>query len=238
MSSDKSEQARYYDQHFGGFRYANSLQLERAARILDAILSTGLLSPRVVDLGCGPGWLANILATFGPTVGVDLSPQSIFEARQRYPMVQYEAADIFSWSYQGPPFDIVVSQEVLEHVEDQPRYLDIAFGLLRKGGYLVLTTPNAHTMRAMPEKERKEWTDQPLENWLTKAELRALLTRRFKVLSMTSIHPDVGSKGSYRLANSVKVRALVSAAGLGDSFKRLRGRFGYGLHLVAVARKE
>src|SRR5215831_8981467 len=235
MSSDKFEQARYYDERFAGFRHANLLQLERAARILDAILATGLRNPRMVDLGCGPGWLTNVLASFGPAVGVDLSPQSIDEARQRYPMAQYETADIFSWKYEGPPFDIVVSQEVLEHVLDQPRYLDIAFGLLRPSGYLILTTPNAHTMRAMTEKQQKEWTDQPIENWVTGAELRALLARRFTVLSMTSITPDIGSLGSYRLVNSPRIKSLASAAGLGEAFTRMRNRLGYGLHLVAVA---
>jgi hypothetical protein len=71
-----------------------------------------------------------------------------------------------------------------------------------------------------------------------RAELRALLTRQFKVLSMTTITPDIGSKGSYSLVNSPKVKALAAAAGLGDLFTRLRGRLGYGLHLVTVARKE
>jgi 2-polyprenyl-3-methyl-5-hydroxy-6-metoxy-1,4-benzoquinol methylase len=237
MSTDKSEQATYYDDRFRGVRRAGLLALERTTSILDAILSTRLEGPRIVDLGCGPGCLTNILATFGPTVGVDFSPTAISDARTRYPTVDYESADIFKWNYQRGAFDIVVSQEVLEHVEDQPRYVEIAHDLLRDGGYLILTTPNAETMMAMTERQRKEWTDQPLENWVTRSELRTLLRRRFKILRITTIIHGMGARRSYRVANSPKVQALMSGVGLGESFRRLRGRFGYGLHLVAVARK-
>jgi 2-polyprenyl-3-methyl-5-hydroxy-6-metoxy-1,4-benzoquinol methylase len=238
MKQDKEAQARYYDDRFRDFDYGNSLQLERALSILSALQYTRLDKPRILDFGCGPGWLSNMLSAFGPTVGIDLSPEAIAVAAKRYPNVTYEAVDVFNWNYQPGTFDVVVSQEVLEHVEDQARYLDMASELLCDRGFLILTTPNARTMLAMPEAKRKEWTNQPIENWVTSAELRNLLRRRFDRIRLNTITFGMGSRGSYRLVNSTKLRSVLTAFGMAQAHDWLRGRLQYGLHIVAIAQKR
>src|SRR5215471_20137158 len=105
MSENKDQEGRYYDEWFGDFSYANSLQLERAVSILDALHSTEISRPRILDFGCGPGWLSNILANFGPTLGVDLSRETISRAKARYKGSEYKAADIFDWDYPTEAFD-------------------------------------------------------------------------------------------------------------------------------------
>jgi hypothetical protein len=42
-------------------------------------------------------------------------------------------------------------------------------------------------MLAMPETKRKEWSNQPLENWVTRRELRELLGRKFTNIRITTI---------------------------------------------------
>ena len=238
MSLNKEEQARYYDLRFSSFEYANRLQLERATSILEALRKADLAKPRILDFGCGPGWLSNILNTFGPTVGIDLSPEAIKEAKKQYPGVSFEAVDVFQWNFPRGAFDVVVSQEVLEHVDDQPRYLGMAADLLTDRGFLILTTPNAPSMMAMPEKERIAWSNQPIENWVTMSELRALLARNFELLEMKTITFGIGSLGSYQLVNSTKLYNTLARLGLGGSFDRFRSGLGYGLHTVALARKR
>jgi cyclopropane fatty-acyl-phospholipid synthase-like methyltransferase len=238
MKQDKEAQARYYDDRFRDFDYGNSLQLERALTILNALRYSGLDKPRILDFGCGPGWLSNMLSTFGPTVGVDLSTEAIAAATKRYPSVTYEAVDVFNWNYQPGTFDVVVSQEVLEHVEDQSRYLDMASELLCDRGFLILTTPNARTMLAMPEAQRKEWTNQPIENWVTLAELRNLLGRRFDTIRLNTFSFGMGSRGSYRLVNSTKLRNVLTVLGMAQAHDWFRGRLQYGLHIVAIAQKR
>ena len=237
MSQRINEQSEFYNEWFSNFRYANQLQLERANCILQALHSLGLVEPKIIDLGCGAGWLCNILGTFGPTLGVDLSDHAIEVARHRYPVASFEAVDIFSWDHPREAFDVVVSQEVIEHVEDQSRYIEIAHSLLRPGGYLILTTPNGRTMMAMPADSRKLWTNQPIENWLTLEELRELLSRKFTPVRSSTIVMGMGSTGSYRLMNSERVRKMMLRMKWNEPFKRIHQKLGYGLHLVAVARK-
>lgn len=237
MQLKKQAESAFYDQWFSGFSYANLLQLERAKSILEALLVTGVSEPKIIDLGCGPGWLSNILGTFGPTVGVDLSGDAVRAASSRYSTAKYEAVDIFDWDYPRSSFDVVVSQEVIEHVEDQPRYLEIAYELLRPGGYLILTTPNSKAMMALSPAKRTEWTNQPLENWLTREQFRALLGKKFRIIRLTTIVQGMGTKGSHRLMNSPRFQSFLEALGLGRIFGMLYFRLGYGLHILAVGRK-
>jgi 2-polyprenyl-3-methyl-5-hydroxy-6-metoxy-1,4-benzoquinol methylase len=238
VTTEKDSQASYYNERFGTFEHANTLQLERAAHILSALHSFELDKPRILDFGCGPGWLSNILSTFGPTVGIDLSPQAIADAKKRYLGPQFDAVDVFRWEYIPKSFDVVVSQEVIEHVEDQPRYIEMISELLTDRGLLILTVPNASAMMAMPEADRIAWSNQPIEHWLTVSELRSLLEKRFDLLSTKTITLGMGSLGTHRIINSAKLVKLLAGVGLGPGYDWFRGKFGFGLHIVATARKR
>ena len=232
------EQKTFYNERWGEFEFANRLKLMRCTAILRAMAASGLYQPKIIDLGSGTGWLAGIIGNFGPTTGVELSNTAVIEASRKYPHVQFMDEDILQWDYPKETFDIVVSQEDIEHIEVQKAYLDVAHGLLRPKGYLILTTPNARTFEAMPKHQREAWSNQPIENWLTVAELRDLLQHRFEVVRLTTIIPNHGILGVYRFVNSVWLKALFQRLRLGNSFDSLRLNLGYGLHTLAVARKK
>lgn len=230
-------QREYYNARWRNFDFANSLKLARCIAILESIHSLGLREPRMIDLGCGSGWLTAILGHFGPTIGVDLSDEAVKAAMERFPHVSFFQADMFSWDHPKGQFDVVVSQEVIEHVEDQEGFLQIAYELLRDEGFLVLTTPNARTFFAMAEETRNSWSNQPIENWLTVPQLRKLLTPRFRVLEIRTIIPGHGVKGTYRVVNSIRINRLMKRIGLYRWFDQARLRLGYGLHIMALAQK-
>ncbi len=146
-------QAEYYDERWSSFEFANLYGLERCLFILQAISDLQLERPRICDFGCGAGWLTGILSSFGPTVGVDLSPKAVEQARQLYPAAQFFCADGTQWNPEPESFDVVVSQEVLEHVEDKPAYLRVVRRALRPGGYLL--HDNAEPGRAESDSRRR-----------------------------------------------------------------------------------
>jgi 2-polyprenyl-3-methyl-5-hydroxy-6-metoxy-1,4-benzoquinol methylase len=232
------EQAGYYDELYARHRPANRLQLERAAAILAALHETGLEAPRICDLGCGSGWLTAILGCFGDSVGVELSPVASRAASERFRHVSFVAADALEWQHEGPPFDLVVSQEVIEHFADQAAYARKVASLLRSGGYFILTTPNAATFRAWPDADRIAWSNQPIENHLTAAELARLLAPDFDVQSIRSITLGPGHGFARRLAVSEKLRHALQATRLLRIWNAAALRAGLGMHLVAVARRR
>ena len=127
---------------------------------------------------------------------------------------------------------------MIEHIERplQAKYIAVAHHLLRPGGHLILTTPNADTMRAMPMGGR-EWSNQPLEEWLGPHDLIGLLEQQFDVCQLRSIIPGHGTRGPYRVANSAKIRHFMHTIGVGSAWESLGLRYRYGLHLVAHAQK-
>ena len=229
-------QREFYDREWSDPRrqFANANQLTRAVAVFEEILRTGVQRPRICELGAGTGWLTSMLGSLGETTGVELSEVAVAGARRRYPHVSFECADAVGWSYAANSFDLVVSHEVLEHIVDQAAYLDTARRILKPGGWLVLTTPNAKNVRATPPAIRSA---QPVENVVTRRELRRLLRPRFQHVRVRSVILGGGSKGVYRLVNSTRLHRLLDGVRLGATFRNLALGAGLGLHLVAIAQK-
>lgn len=129
-----------------GFRHPGAAHTMRylipAMQRLAGPFGAGL---RVLDVGCGNGYLANWFAEQGcSVVGIDPSGTGMEQARKAYPRVRFEqlVADRHLLEKLGEPaFDIAVSTEVVEHLY-APR--DWARGILeclRPGGRLLCTTP-------------------------------------------------------------------------------------------------
>jgi 2-polyprenyl-3-methyl-5-hydroxy-6-metoxy-1,4-benzoquinol methylase len=231
-------QKDFYDKRWSEEDSLGRLKLYRCVAILDAIAYTKIYMPKMIDLGCGSGWFVNILKAFGPTVGVDLSGKAMAKAREKYNHEHFYETNILDWNPTSDSFDIVVSQEVIEHIEKQEEYVNVVYTLLREGGYLILTTPNIRTFMAMPEHQSKSWSDQPVEKLLSIEQLRSLLSTKFDIVRLNTIIPGYGSRGLYRFLYSAKIKSILRIVGMEQVFEKICLRFGYGLHTLVIARKR
>jgi 2-polyprenyl-3-methyl-5-hydroxy-6-metoxy-1,4-benzoquinol methylase len=238
--SDAAQQSvsDFYDGRWKDFQYANRLKCQRASAILKALADTRLKQPRILDFGCGAGWLTNILSMFGPATGVELSPAAIETARQRYPHATFFAGDGQAWQ-SSDTFDVIVAQEVLEHFESHDEFFDTVARLLRPGGILILTTPNAETLAAMPAGARAEMSQQPVENPPTMAQLRTAAAKRFIVQRAFTIIPGHGSGGlTRRLFDNKRTWRVIDKLFGAGSGEACAAWLGLGLHLVLVAERR
>lgn len=239
--SDPSLEAQqeFYDKRWWkGVTSANLPQLEKAIAVLEGLHLIGERNPRILDLGCGNGWLSGILGSFGPTTGVDLSPVAIEYARSWRPDVAFVNGDFFQVNPEGQPFDVVVSVEVIQHVEDQVRFLELIASWMKPGGHLILLTPSAWNLRHWTNDEMARLCLQPVEHRLTAAQLRKLLAPLFQVRQLKTILFGQGHGGLLRLVHSVKLWKLLSAAGLQSVYKNLVLRMGCGLLFCVVAQRR
>jgi 2-polyprenyl-3-methyl-5-hydroxy-6-metoxy-1,4-benzoquinol methylase len=124
--------------------------------------SLELLAPErgdcVLDVGCGSGVFSNLIArNIGVEVtGVDANKAAIAFCRKKYlnPNLNFVQCSIDEIAFGKLSFDKISFLEVIEHIyrRQAEETLDLFHELLKPGGRLVLSTPNAHSMWPVIEK--------------------------------------------------------------------------------------
>jgi SAM-dependent methyltransferase len=116
-----------------------------AVDILNRIARHGEIHS-ILDIGCSTGILLSHAQDRGlRAAGVDSSEWAISQANQRLPGGVCKVLDIESATtsdFSGT-YDAVVMNNVLEHVKDPARVLQLAASLLTPGGFLYCATLNA-----------------------------------------------------------------------------------------------
>jgi 2-polyprenyl-3-methyl-5-hydroxy-6-metoxy-1,4-benzoquinol methylase len=110
------------------------------------VLSRNLLlkeSLNIIEVGSGLGYLTYALIHDGyRTVGLDISQKAVDEASNAFGE-HYICADVFEYSLQNKEaYDVVILTEVIEHVNEPVMFLESLMTMLKKGGQIILTTPN------------------------------------------------------------------------------------------------
>ena len=112
--------------------------LELLARIPD-------IDPGVVfDLGCGPGNLTTEIGRRWPearVTGVDSSVEMISKAETDFPDIEFEVADIETWTPEHE-VDLIFSNATLHWLDHHGRLFPRLFDFLRPGGVLAVQMPN------------------------------------------------------------------------------------------------
>ncbi|GEM_PF-527050 len=118
------------------------------------------LSPgdRILDAGAGPADITAVLQCLGFRCsafddlsdrwhGLEGNREKLLEFA-RETGIDYRVAPADAIPFPGESFDLVMSNDVLEHLHDSPKdLLNDLLGLVRPGGFLLLNVPNAVNLR-------------------------------------------------------------------------------------------
>jgi 2-polyprenyl-3-methyl-5-hydroxy-6-metoxy-1,4-benzoquinol methylase len=100
----------------------------------------------ILDFGCGSGYGAAFLAEKNATVmGIDISPSAIAYATKTFPRAsfrEYDLTDSNLTAVVSERFDIVISFDVIEHVEKWWAFLVNVRGLMKQDGVAIVGCPN------------------------------------------------------------------------------------------------
>lgn len=219
-------------------RSCNAWARRRADYLLDMIANLHLDNPSILDFGCGNGWFCNELAQFGRVTGIDLNEEAMLDAHHRWPNITFIGGDVFSYDFQGSLFDLVVSQQVIAHVNDAAAYVRKAASLLKHQGYLLLTTNNKFVMQRLGtcgwDSHRESGH---IENWLSASRLRSLVSKHLGIIRLSTLLP-LGNGGILRFVNSRKINRF-SEILLGEQrVERAKERMGLGYYLILLAQKR
>lgn len=138
----------FYNNPWRELEFVEVQLLPKVRFVLDIARAAG---GKVVELGCGPGYLTLELARQGLDVlGVDLSPSNIEVARQYaaenpfregFGALTYQCADFTELVLGEAVFDTVVFFASLHHVPNVGRLLERVRQALKPGGHLVVCEP-------------------------------------------------------------------------------------------------
>ncbi|MBM4761978.1 methyltransferase domain-containing protein [Bacillus sp. B15-48] len=125
----------------------NGLLLEHIARYHFAI---PYAKGRVLDFACGSGFGSNIIAKAAKKevdeiIAVDIDESTITYAKGTYhhPLIRFQMANVVEpeLPQRLGQFDLIVSFETLEHVEQEHQFMDNIFQMLKPNGKLIISTP-------------------------------------------------------------------------------------------------
>jgi SAM-dependent methyltransferase len=110
--------------------------------VLDGVIAElGLpANARILDAGCGSGRFMVELAKLGTVTGVELSDTSVQLARQRA-IGEVVAGSVLEMPFADDSFDLAVSLDVIEHLEDDLAALREFRRTVAPGGALLVTVP-------------------------------------------------------------------------------------------------
>jgi 2-polyprenyl-6-hydroxyphenyl methylase/3-demethylubiquinone-9 3-methyltransferase len=115
---------------------------------------------KILDVGCGAGFLSNELARAGLNVtGVDLSEESLIVAKKydETKSVHYQSADAYHLPFPDHSFDVLTAMDFLEHVESPREVIKEFARVLKPDGIFIFHTFNRNPLAYLIIIKLVEW---------------------------------------------------------------------------------
>jgi 2-polyprenyl-3-methyl-5-hydroxy-6-metoxy-1,4-benzoquinol methylase len=121
-----------------------SVRRSRFWQVAAAVPELDRAGRRAADIGCGDGTLCGELhaAGWAEVTGFDVSHSRIRRCRERFPGLPFHDTSVGAAGIAPEAFDLMVMDNVIEHVAQPAQLLGELAPFLATGGRLVLITPN------------------------------------------------------------------------------------------------
>ncbi len=189
--------------------------------IIDKIKEYNYLNTntKVLDVGCGGGFLSNALAKQNLQVtGIDLSAESLKVAKNHDETnsVNYQVADAYRLSFADQSFDIITAMDFLEHVDKPAEIIKEFSRVLKPKGLFIFHTFNRNLVAYLVIIKMVEWLIKKtpknlhvLHLFIKPSELKQYcLNASMNVTEMVGIKPVLSSIPSSSLFSGIVPKTL------------------------------
>ncbi len=144
MEVNKTSPPAWFDKahpNYERWKHAREISEERG-KFVQSVLSkeitlTGL---QVLDVGSGEGGTAKVLSKKNEVVSFDINSERL--QRQGKNHSQKILGDSEHLPFSSSSFDVIIMQDVIEHLQSKRKIINSLHSLLKKNGIIYLSTPN------------------------------------------------------------------------------------------------
>ena len=229
---------RYYDEYWS----AEDRRYEPDPALASLIFEGVTSETRCLDVGCGSGnsYASELVRRAGSYMGVDISAHAV-EAAQGAGLDAQVVPDAADLPFDDESFDLVVCVEVLEHLFAPHEAVAAIHRVLRPGGRLVASAPNAAYWRLRANLVLGVWNptgdelsvERPWRDPHIRFFTLATIERMLHSVGFAAV--DVGAHGGRALDH---LTSRATSFGQGHVYRaaerRLPALLGLNLHAVAV----
>ncbi|MBI5584165.1 MAG: class I SAM-dependent methyltransferase [Deltaproteobacteria bacterium] len=230
------EQQKFWDDWVDhSFDFENNPDnARRKLQVLSEAARRQVPGQKILDVGCGSGWLSRELARYGEVAATDLASSVMEENRGRFPGIRWIGGDFLSLELPAGYFHLVTCLETIAHVPDQQAFAAGLARVTRPEGTLLLTSQNEYVWK------RTSWLKPPgegqIRNWPSRKRLRDLFQSYYVIEKIKTCAPG-GDRGWPRLFTN-RVAARFGKALFGQArWTGLLEVLGFGRSLFMVGRR-
>lgn len=182
--------------NYSHFSYDNGFMNElrirkRAKNIVEDIKRLQIYPKKVLDVGCGAGFLLDVFKDkYTDVVGIEPSVELSDSARKLGLKVVTGYLSNRNINKIKTKFDLIIVSHVIEHIFLPKEFIDLLSKLLEKNGFLYIETPNIRSNLALIEKENYTFLTPPEHVCLYSdkgiKELFQFGDKRFKIIKQYS----------------------------------------------------
>lgn len=232
---DKELIKRNFSQSAPDYEKHAVLQKEMADELLSMI--GGSIPKKILDIGCGTGYLTRKLAEKFPeaeVMGIDIAPGMIEVAREKNSRgnLVFEIGDGEELDFSDNQFDLVISNASLQWMEAQ-RVLEAVLRVLKPNGRFIFNTFGPATLRELRDSGFRT-------NYFTPAdELKKIGRKGFECVCLESeirtVHFSSVKELIFHLKETGAQTKMPGSSGdrSGGSFKEYREKYGRGDRIPA-----
>lgn len=145
IPTEKELKDYYNNYSYDKAYYVSPITLKRYEEILQGLARYRKLN-RLLDVGCGNGIFLGVAQSMGWEVyGVEFSQKGVAVCQENGLENVYQGT-LEGLFHKIPEVDVVISIEVLEHINTPRSEVELFYRKLRNGGAVYLTTPNFNSL--------------------------------------------------------------------------------------------
>lgn len=120
--------------------------IKRGRKRIDVMYLDDIKPGRLLEIGCGNGDRLIKIRRLGWGVeGQEIDPVAVSTCLRKHPGLKVSLGGLRDISYPDGTFDAIIMNHVVEHLHDPASLLKECLRILKKGGVLVLATPNINS---------------------------------------------------------------------------------------------